>query len=330
MAQDDNSLNFDGIDRTAIEAAGATVYETLTATAQISWPLLSEACGCEVWVKHENHLPTGAFKVRGGLVYMDHLKSAQPDVPGVITATRGNHGQSIAFAARALGIPATVVVPHGNSPAKNRAMIGYGAELIEQGRDFQAAMEIAETLANARNLHFVPSFHWRLVRGVATGAYEFLRAAPELEAVYLPIGLGSGICGMAAAKRALGHGVEVIGVSAARANAYALSFAAGHAVTTETSDTIADGIATRVPNPHSLEVILREVSRVVTVSEEEILRAMRLYFTTTHQAAEGAGAAPLAALLQEREMMAGKKTGLVLSGGNVDTDLFTKALKSGE
>lgn len=313
-----------------LESAARVIGLTLPATSgAISWPLLSERCGCEVWVKHENHLPTGAFKVRGGLVYMDWLTSTQPKVKAVVAATRGNHGQSVAFAASAKGLASTIVVPHGNSVEKNRAMKAYGAELIEHGRDFSDSLAYAENLADERGLHLVPSFDWKLVQGVGTGGLEFLHAVPGLDVLYLPIGLGSGICGMIAARQALGleDRTEIVGVVAEQANAYALSFAAGHPVATESANTIADGVSCRVPDPRSVGVINAHVSRIVEVSEEEIHSAMRHYFTDAHQIAEGAGALPLAALLKERDRVAGKRAGLVLSGGNVDTPVYAAALQ---
>ena len=312
--------------RTEIEAAAELVHRTVTPTAQICWALLAERCGCEVWVKHENHTPIGAFKVRGGLVYMDDLKRRAPEVPGVLTATRGNHGQSVAFAARANGINAVIVVPHGNSVEKNRAMRAFGAELVEHGHDFSAAYDYAVGLAEERGLHMLRSFHPLLIRGVATYGYEFLSAAPELDAVYVPIGLGSGICSMVAAREALGCTTEVVGVVAEKAATYALSFEAGKPVPTDSSDTLADGMAVRVPDEGALEIILASVARIVTVTENEILAAMRHYFSDTHNIAEGAGAAPLAALLKERGAMQGKRVGLVLSGGNLDRALYLEAL----
>ena len=309
-----------------LRAVEAIVYRHMTPTAQICWPLLSQRCGCEVWVKHENHTPIGAFKVRGGLVYMHELMQAQSQLPGVIAATRGNHGQSIAFAARCYGLPATVVVPHGNNPEKNAAMQAYGAALIEQGHDFQAAYEHSCTLAQEQGLHWVPSFHPWLVKGVSTYAFEFLRALPDLHTVYVPIGLGSGICGMIQARDALGLKTRLVGVVAENAAAYALSFARRAPVSTTSADTLADGVAVRVPHNEALEMVYKGVERVVTVSEQALLEALGHYLQDTHNLAEGAGAAPLAALLKERAVLAGKRVGLVLSGGNVDRALLCRAL----
>ncbi len=310
--------------RTELEAAADVVHRVLDPTPQIAWPLLGERCSAEVWVKHENHLPTGAFKVRGGVVYLDSLGDA--DLPGgVVAATRGNHGQSIAFAASRSRTVATVVVPAGNSPAKNRAMAAYGARLVEHGVDFQEALEHARGLADD-GLHLVPSFHPLLVRGVGSYGLELFGARPDLDTVYVPIGLGSGICGVLAARDALGLRCEVVGVVAERAPAYALSVEAGEAVETAVPDTFADGLAVRVPHPEALEIIRRRAARIVTVSEDEMRDAVRVYFDDTHQVAEGAGAAALAALLQERVRHTGRKVAAVLSGGNLDAELYAEIL----
>ena len=310
-----------------LEAAAQVVYRHMRPTAEIQWPLLSARCGCEVWVKHENHTPIGAFKVRGGVVYADHLRRAQPDVTGVVTATRGNHGQSVGFAARRLGLAATIVVPFGNNPEKNAAMGALGVELIEHGHDFQVAYEFTAGLAAERNLHMIRAFDPWLVQGVGTYSLEFLQAVGDLDTVYLPIGQGSGICGMIAARNGLGLKTRIVGVVAENAPCYALSFAEKKPVSTNSADTLADGVACRVPDATALGEILANVDRVVTVSEDAILDAMGYYFTDTHNLAEGAGAAPLAALLEEREAMAGKRVGLVLSGGNVDRTLFRQVLE---
>ncbi len=313
-------------DRRALEDAAETVYRALGPTPQYRWPLLAERCGAEVWVKHENHTPVGAFKVRGGLVFMAGLARRGGLSQGLVTATRGNHGQSLAFAGRHHGIPVTIVVPHGNSREKNAAMRALGAELVEAGRDFDAARETAERLATERGLTLAPSFHPDLVRGVATYAQELFAAVPDLDAVYAPIGLGSGICGLIGVRDLLGLRTEIVGVVAARAPCYARSLEAGHPVATDSADTIADGMAVRVPDPEALTVMRRGLARVVTVEEEEIAAAMRHYWTDTHNLAEGAGAAPLAALLRERERMRGRRVALVLSGGNVDLALFARLL----
>jgi threonine dehydratase len=298
----------------------------LPATPAIEWPLLSRACGARVVVKHENHLPTGSFKVRGGLVYMAELRAREPDVRGVIAATRGNHGQSVAFAARQHGLRAVIVVPHGNSVEKNAAMRGYGAELVEHGRDFQEALEHARKLAVEQGLHFVESFHPTLVRGVSGWALELFRAEPALDLLYVPIGLGSGICGALEARAAAGVRTRIVGVVAERAPTYALSFARGEPVPTDSADTFADGLAVRVPNPDAVARIRAGVERIVTVSEAELRRALRLYFSAMHQVAEGAGAAGLAACLREREIVTGRSVGLVLTGGNIDRALYQRIL----
>ncbi len=320
------TLSTSGLSRTDLESAARLVRATLVPTPQICWPLLSERVGAEVWVKHENHLPTGAFKVRGGVVYLDHLRRNHPHVRGVIGATRGNHGQSIGFAARRSGLEATIVVPHGNGREKNIAMRALGVTLIEHGDDFQAAREHSIELAERSGLHLVPAWDPLLVRGVASYALEWFRAVADLDTVYVPIGMGSGICGVIAARDALGLGTTVVGVVAELAPAYALSFAKRSVVSTETCNTLADGIATRVPHPDALAIILEGADRIVTVSEEEIMDAMRWYFSDTHNIAEGAGAAGLAALMQEREAMKGKRVGLVLSGGNVDSEAYIAIL----
>ena len=312
-----------------VEHAAAVVYAAMPPTPQYAWPLLKRRTGCEVWVKHENHTPTGAFKVRGGLVYMDRLRRERPGVAGVISATRGNHGQSIALAAGRAGVPATIVVPRGNSVEKNAAMRAFGAELVEAGHDFDAAREAAMALAEERGLVMVPSFHRDLVCGVATYALELFRNAPPLDTVYVPIGLGSGICGTIAVRDALGLATKVVGVVSTEAPAYALSFAAGKVVATNSADTMADGMAVRGPDAEALEVILKGADRIVKVSDAEIATAMRAYYEDTHQLTEGAGAAALAALLQERDRQAGRRVGLILSGGNIDRPLYLRTLADG-
>ncbi len=309
-----------------LEAAAEVVHSVLPPTPQICWPLLSARTDAEVWVKHENHLPVGAFKVRGGLVYMEELKRREPYVAGVISATRGNHGQSIAFAAKRAGLRALIVVPHGNSREKNVAMRALGAELIEHGNDFQEAYEHAVCLAAERKLHMVRSFNQALVSGVASYALELFGAVPEIDTVYVPIGMGSGICGTIAARDALGLRTEIVGVVAAGAPAYARSFEAGRPVATPGAQTIADGMACRVPDAEALEVILKGASRIVTVDDREIRAAMRHLFSDTHNVAEGAGAAGLAALLQERSRMRRRRVAVILSGGNVDRDVFARVL----
>jgi threonine dehydratase len=307
-----------------LERAQGIVSAAMPPTPAYAWPLLSERLGATAIVKHENHTPIGAFKVRGGLVYVDRLKRERPHTPGLISATRGNHGQSLAFAASRYRMPVTIYVPHGNSIEKNRAMRAFGANLVEHGEDFQSAREEAERRARLDDLEFVPSFHPDLVLGVATYALELFRKAPDLDVLYVPIGSGSGICGCILARDLLGLSTEIVGVQSTEAPSYALSFAAGTVVTTESSHTLADGMATRVPDPDALAIIRKGASHIVQVTDDEIRVALRAYWTDTHNLAEGAGAAPLAAALQEKPKIRGKRIGLILSGGNIDFDLFRR------
>lgn len=313
----------------SLEAAAAVVYEAMRPTPQQRWPLLDARCGASVWVKHENQTPVGAFKVRGGLVYFDHLKKTGATIKGVVAATRGNHGQSIGFAAARHGIPAAIVVPHGNSPGKNAAMRALGVELIEEGHDFQASLEAAGRIAAARGWHMVPSFDEQLVRGVASYSLELLRAVPDLDTVYVPIGLGSGICGAIAARDALGLPARIVAVVAASAPAYAQSLAAGSPVSREATTRIADGMACRTPVPAALDTIRKGIDRVVQVSDDEIEDAMRAIYDDTHNVAEGAAAASLAALLQERDRARGRQVAIVLTGANVDAATFGRILSGG-
>ncbi|MEY9754354.1 threonine dehydratase [Bradyrhizobium yuanmingense] len=311
-------------DLNELERAHAIVGQAVPATPAHAWPLLSRRLGTAVVVKHENHTPTGAFKVRGGLVYLDRLKRERPNVPGIISATRGNHGQSLAFAARRHGVPAVIYVPKGNSVEKNHAMRAFGADLVEHGDDFQLAREEAGRRAQFEGLHVVPSFHPDLVLGVATYALELFRAVPDLDVLYVPIGQGSGISACILVRDLLGLKTEIIGVQSTEAPSYALSFAAGKVVTTETSDTLADGVATRFPDAEAVALVCKGASRIVQVTDDEIALAIRAYWTDTHNLAEGAGAAALAAALQEKSKLKGKRVGLVLSGGNIDFDLFRR------
>src|SRR5216683_2748703 len=313
-------------DLKALDAAAALVHRVVPPTPQYCWPLLSRRLGAELWVKHENHTPIGAFKLRGGLVYLDDLRRREPRIAGVISATTGNHGQSIAYAATRLGLNSTIVVPHGNSPEKNGAMAAFGARLVEHGHDFHAAYEYAIATAARDNLHLVRSYHPLLVRGVASYGLELFRAVPDLDTVYVPIGLGSGISGVIAAREALGGTAEIVGVVAEGAPTYALSFAAGVPVSTNRADTTAEGLAVRVPDPEAFDLIRRSVSRIVALSEAEIRRAMRILFTDTHNFAEGAGAAALAAALQERSRLARKRVAVIQSCGNIDSTRFAEVL----
>jgi threonine dehydratase len=305
-----------------LEAALSLVHASFPGTPQYAWPLLGERCGAEVWVKHENHTPTGAFKLRGGLIYAERLRSERPHVRGIISATRGNHGQSLAWAGRRYGIAVTVVVPHGNSTEKNAAMRAFGARVIEHGDDFEMAREEAARLAASEELEFAPSYAPDLVKGVATYSFELFRAVPLLDALYVPIGLGSGICGAILVRDLLGLSTEIIGVQAAGAAAYARSFEERRVVALNRAETHADGVAVRQPDAGAFAVIRAGASRIVTVSDDAIAAAIRAYWTDTHNLVEGAGAAPLAALLAERDRMAGKRVGLVISGGNIDLALF--------
>lgn len=309
-----------------LDTAAAIVYQTMAPTPQYAWPLLKTAVGAEIWVKHENHTPVGAFKLRGGLVYFRDFSQRNSKSTGVISATRGNHGQSVGFAARQYGIATTIVVPHGNSTEKNAAMRALGVELIEHGEDFQASRERAAWIAQQRGLHMVPSFHPLLVQGAASYSLELLRAVPDLDVAYVPIGLGSGICGMIAARNALGHKAEIVGVVSEHAPAYALSFEQRRAIEHPVTTRVADGMACRAAEPEALEILWAHLARIVRVTDDEVEEAMRLMYSATHNVAEGAGAAPLAAALKERDRLAGRKAAVVLSGANVDRDVFARVL----
>jgi len=316
-------------DLAGLHQAKTVVYGAMPPTPQYRWPGLSRRAGCEVWVKHENHTPTGAFKVRGGLVLFDELHRTAQLPRKVITATRGNHGQSIPFAASRFGVPVSVLAPRGNSVEKNAAMVGWGAELVEFGDDFEDARIEAVRRAETEGALLVPPFHPALVRGVATYALELFTAAPDLDAVYVPIGMGSGICGLIHTRDLLGLKTDIVGVVAARAPAMARSFAAGKVVATETADTFADGIACRVPMLEALAVVRRGAADVVEVGEDAIARAMRVLYSETHNVAEGAGAAAFAALMQQRARHARERVAVVLTGGNVDTAVLRVVLDGG-
>ena len=307
------------------EQAQKVVYQNLNPTLQHVWPVLADEMGCELWLKHENHTPLGAFKIRGGLVYM-HSRVKSGHTNGVITASTGNHGQSIPYAAARHDIASVVVVPTNNAQDKNAAMRALGTELVEEGHDFDAAKAKAEDLAKARDLHMVPSFHRALVQGVSTYAHELFSAAGALDAVYVPIGLGSGICGVMAARDLLGLKTQVIGVVSERANTYRLSVEAGKPVSTNAAHSFAEGIAVRTPHPEALEAIRQGAERVIEVSDDMIAEAMQVLFRATHNVAEGAGAAALAGLMSERDKMAKKRIGVILSGGNIDADKFANVL----
>jgi threonine dehydratase len=315
-----------------IREAQFVVYRHMPPTPQYSWPLLNQRLSspghplAEAWIKHENHSPVGAFKLRGALVYMDWLKQSHPQVKGVVAATRGNHGQGVGMAARLAGLAAVIVVPHGSSPDKNRAMVAQGVELIEKGQDFQESLEFAAQLAEERGFALVQSFHERLVMGTATYALELFESAPPLDMVYVPIGLGSSVCGVSAARNALGLNTEIVGVVSAASPSYSLSFQQRKVIEAPSLTQIADGLACRKPNAQAMEVIWQNVARIVEVTDAEIAQAMRAFYEDTHNLAEGAGAAALAGALKERAHLAGKRVGIVLTGGNVDRQTYLQVL----
>ena len=306
-----------------------TVHAVMPPTPQYAWPLLRERLGFTVWVKHENHTPTGAFKVRGGLTYFETLRHEQPQVSGVVSATRGNHGQSVGLAARRYGLAATIVVPRGNSTEKNAAMRALGVTLLEHGDDFQAAREFAIAVAAERGLHMVPSFHRELIRGVMTGWVEFFQSFADGDAppvVFVPIGQGSGFCAAAAARAYTGVRSKLIGVVSSHATTYLDSFRRREVVEAPVTTLLADGMACRIADPQALDIVLAEADDVIAVSDDEVAHAMRVLFADTHNVAEGAGAAALAAAIQQRERWQGKSVGVALSGGNVDSDVFARIL----
>jgi threonine dehydratase len=309
-----------------IEAAAQVVYREFAATPQYHWGLLTEKLGAACWVKHENHTPVGAFKIRGGLNYFDQLAQRNAMPAEVISATRGNHGQSIGWAARAHSVHCTIVVPHGNSLEKNAAMRALGVHLIEHGTDFQESREHAMAIARERNAHMVPSFHPDLLRGVATYWWEFFRAVPQLDVVYVPIGQGSGACAAIAAQLALGRQTRIVGVVSSHATTYADSLAAGHVVEATVTTLLADGMACRVADPEALAILQGRIDHIVQVSDAEVAQSMRDLFACTHNVAEGAGAAAFAAAMQERDQLRGKTVGIALTGGNVDSGMFADAL----
>jgi len=310
-----------------LEDATRLVHEVVPPTPQYIWPQICNQAATTVWVKHENHTPTGAFKIRGGITFIDWLKRTEPETRGIITATRGNHGQSQALAATNAGLQATIVVPHGNSVEKNAAMCAFGGSLIEFGEDFDAARAEAERLSGEDDLFMVPPFHKELVRGVATYACELFGALPDLDTVYVPVGCGSGICGVIAARDAMGRKTRIVGVVSEHAQTAKLSFESGSLVETESAQTFADGMAVRIPVKEALEIYSRGADRIVSVSDDEVAEAMRIYFRHTHNVVEGAGAAPLAAILQERDGLDNKTVAAVVTGGNVDSDVFAAVLQ---
>jgi len=309
-----------------IERAAQLVHRSVPATPQYAWPTLAERTGCTVWVKHENHTPTGSFKVRGAHTFIDWLERTHPDIGSIVSATRGNHGQGMARAGTAAGLGVHIVVPRGNSSEKNAAMRAFGATLTEHGADFDEARGEARRLADEGGHFLVPSFHTELVRGVASYAFELFSAVPDLDTVFVPIGCGSGIAATIAVRDALGLATRIVGVVSSEAQAAKTSVDSGHLVSTETAATMADGIAVREPVPEALAIYATGAERIVTVTDDEVCEAMRVYFQDTHNVAEGAGAAPLAALLAERERHAGNQVGVILCGGNVDTAVFAEVL----
>jgi len=317
-------------DRNALEDAARIVRQVLAPTPQYAWPGLAVALGTTVWLKHENHTPLAAFKVRGGATYLERLRRARPEVTGVVSASRGNHGQSLAFHARRYGMRCLIYVPHGNSVEKNAAMRTLGAELREHGADYQAAREQADRVAATERLHFVPALHGDIVLGVATYWAELFSAVSNLDLVYVPIGMGSGIVACIAARNVLSPRTRIVGVVSERAPCFALSFAAGRVIEAPATTELADGLACRTPDADAVAVIGSAVERIVQVSDGEIAAAMRLLFATTHNVAEGAGAAPLAAALQERAQIGARTIGLPLTGGNVDSDRFARVLAGGD
>lgn len=309
-----------------IEAAGKLIRPHVRETPAYRWPLLEAGLGLKVWVKHENHTPVGAFKIRGGLVYLDELKRQQPDVAGIIAATTGNHGQSIAFAARENGLRAVIVVPQGNNPEKNAAMRSLGAELVEHGREFQEALEYSRELAIRERLHAVPSFHPWLVRGVATYGLELFRSVTDLDAVFVPVGLGSGFCGLAAAREALGLKTKLIGVVSEHAPAYALSFRQSDFIEQSSTTRVAEGVACKTPNREALEHIRAHAHDIVTVNDDEALVAMGDLLRCTRNLAEGSGALAWAGLKKHCGDWQGKRIAVILSGGNASSSLIREVM----
>nr|WP_295784980.1 threonine dehydratase [Rhodoferax sp.] len=309
-----------------IEDSAQVVYRAFAATPQYAWPLLTQKLGTTCWLKHENHTPVGAFKIRGGLTYFDQLARSKALPSEVISATRGNHGQSIGWAARDHGVRCTIIVPHGNSVEKNAAMRALGATLIEHGTDFQESREYAIALAQQRGAHMVPSFHRDLLRGVSTYWWELFKAVPQLDVVYVPIGQGSGACSAIVAKRALGHRVHIVGVVSAHATTYADSLAAGRVVEAPVTTQLADGMACRVADAEALQILQGEIDHIVQVTDADVAQAMRDLFACTHNVAEGAGAAAFAAAMKERHTLKGLTVGLTLCGGNVDSEVFARVL----
>ena len=310
-----------------VKRATESVYRVMQPTPQYCWPLLCERVGAELWMKHENQTPTGSFKARTAVVYVEELMKREPATRGLIAATRGNHGQSVALAAKRYGLPAVVVVPHGNSAEKNAAMRSQGAQLIERGHDYQSSREHADSLGREMGYHFVPPYHRDIVKGVATYWLELLTNVADIDMVYVPIGMGSGACSAAAVRNGLGLKTKIVGVVSEAAPVYALSFAQQKCVEAPANAKLADGLACRKPEPEPLEFLLRNVERVVSVSEAEVAEAMRIIFQDTHNVVEGAGASALAAALREKQQLCGRRVAVIATGANVDHDVFARVLQ---
>jgi len=313
-------------DRDAMESAAQFLATLVPPTPQYVWPQVAAAFGTEVWLKHENHTPIGAFKARSAAMYFQKMMQREPECRGVITATRGNHGQAVGLAARRFKLPATVYVPHGNSVEKNNAMRALGVKLVEHGDDFQDSREEAARVGARDGLHMVPAFHADIVLGVTSYWAEFFRAAPDLDVVYVPIGQGSGACAAAAVRNVYSPRTKIVGVVSAHAAAFSKSFAARQVVESPVETRLGDGMACRKPDPEALAIILANVSRIVEVTDAELAAAMRAIFAMTHNVAEGAGAAAFAAAWRDRESLKGLRVGVTVSGGNVDTNVFADVL----
>ncbi len=309
-----------------IAEAQELVYALMKPTPQILWPQLNQKLEATVWIKHENHTPIGAFKARTAIVYAAEVFRNGNGIKGLITATRGNHGQSVALAGQRFNVPVTILVPHGNSVEKNAAMRSQGARLVEFGSDFQESREHAQNLAQQQGLHFVPPYHRDIVKGVATYWMELFSAVPDLDVVYVPIGMGSGICAACSVRNGMNLKTKIVGVVSEGAPAYALSFEAGRSIAAPVTTSIADGMACRLPDDDAVEIILQYVDHIVRVSDDEVRNAMRIYFSDTHNVIEGAGAASLAAALKERPSIRGKRVALIATGGNVDREVFANVL----
>jgi len=305
-----------------LHQAKELIHTVMPATPAYNWPQINSNTGCNVWVKHENHTPTTAFKVRGGIYLLDKLSRSKNKPPGIISATRGNHGQSLSFSGASKGIPVVIVAPECNSADQNRAIKSFGAKLILHGVDFEASRQYSHKLQEENGYFHVPPFCRDLVIGVATYALEFMSAVKDLDTIYVPVGMGSGICGLIKTRDLLGLKTKIVGVVAEGAPTFYQSFQAGHIIPTSEANTIADGVATSSPMEEGFEIIKHGAERIVKVSDQQIAEAMYQYYKFTHNLAEGAGATALAALNKEKQLMAGKKVGVILTGGNIDFKRF--------